>query len=309
MRALALSGPTASGKSDFAAAVAECINGEIISVDSGAVYRDMNIGTAKPSAAAQQQTPHHLINIRAPNESFNVGMFYRLAIDAAREISSRGKTPLFVGGTMMYFHALLNGLHDLPSSADVRHNVQKNMQQWGAAIMHKQLAAADAATAAKISPSDSQRIARALEIMEVAKQPVSAMMDKQKMPPPLSLSFIVLMPSDRARLRQSIGVRLQEMFAAGLVLETHTVLEKYRVSVESSPMRMAGYRQAAAFLRGNYDESEMRRRAYFATCQLSKRQMTWLKKWQTPLATIDPFAANAADKIMFAVRQFGNNGE
>ncbi|MGI9306293.1 MAG: tRNA (adenosine(37)-N6)-dimethylallyltransferase MiaA [Gammaproteobacteria bacterium] len=304
MRALALAGPTASGKSDFAPALAAALNGEIISVDSGAVYREMNIGTAKPPPAVRAQTPHHLIDVANPDENFNAGKFCRLAAAALTEITARGKLPIFAGGAMMYFHAFSRGLHDFPPpSMPLRAKLREELRRLGAPAMHRRLAQLDPAAAAKIAPSDSQRIARALEIIGAANAPLSQLQSRPKTSPP-DISFILLMPADRAQLRRAIDSRLQNMFAEGLVKETETAAKKYNLAPDSPPLRMAGYRQAAAFLRGETDEEEMKKRAYYATCQLAKRQMTWLKKWQPAPNFIDPFALEAEKKIMKAAQNF-----
>lgn len=305
IRALALAGPTACGKSEFAPALAVAMGGEIISADSGAVYRGMDIGTAKPSATLRARLPHHLVDICTPDAHFNAGMFCRLSIAAAKEINARGAAPVFVGGAMMYFYALMRGLHHVPEiSAAVRESVRAEMQKCGAAEMHRRLAALDLHTARKIPATDSQRIARTMEIAAQTRRPPSSFMAAQKPSPDLQISFIVLMPEDRARLRAAIAARLNTMWNDGLTAETESVIRKYRPPPQSPPLRMAGYRQAAAFLRGEYDEKEMRERALYATCQLAKRQMTWLRKWKNPAAVIDPFAADAEKKILAAARAF-----
>lgn len=306
IRALALVGPTASGKSEIAPALAAEVHGEIISADSGAVYRKMDIGTAKPSAALRARLPHHLVDICAPDDYFNAGMFCRLATEAAKEINARGATPIFVGGAMMYLYALTQGLHHIPEvSAAVRESVREEMQRLGAAAMHQRLTEMDSQTAQQIPPTDSQRIARALEVIMQTQQPLSSFMiqNAQKPPPEMQISFIVLMPENRAHLRAAIGDRLDKMWAAGLTAETESVMKQYHLTPQSPPMRMAGYRQAAAFLRGEFSEEEMRKRAYYATCQLAKRQMTWARKWRTPAALINPFAADAKEKILTTARE------
>ena len=306
IRALALAGPTACGKSAFSPALADAANGEIISADSGAVYRGMDIGTAKPPASLRAQVPHHLVDIRAPDEYFNAGMFCRLAAKAAEEINARGKTPLFVGGAMMYFYALARGLHRIPEvSAAVRETVRKEMQSRGAQAMHRRLRETDPRAAQKIPASDSQRIARALEVAMQTKRPLSSFTAAQKPPPEMHISFVVLMPANRARLRSAVAARLEQMWKDGLVAETESVMNQYRLPPQSPPMRMAGYKQAAAFLRGECGEEEMRTRACHATRQLAKRQTTWLRKWQNAAAIIDPFAADAEKQIIAAAKESG----
>lgn len=303
MRALALAGPTACGKSGFAPPLAEAVGGEIISVDSGAVYRKMDIGTAKPSAAVRAQIPHRLIDVCNPNENFNAGIFCRLAAAAAAEISARGKIPLLAGGTMMYFHALSRGMHDLPEiSAAVRGAVREDMKKFGAAAMHRRLAKLDSAAAEKISENDSHRIARALELTAAAGRPLSELTAQKKPPPALQISYIFLIPEDRGRLRQRIAARLKNMFAAGLTAETRAVISEFNLHADSPPLRMAGYRQTAAHLRGEYCETEAQKRAYYATCQLAKRQATWIRNWRGAAEIINPFAADAENKIIAAAK-------
>ena len=304
MRALALAGPTACGKSEFALRLAAAAGGEIISADSGAVYRKMDIGTAKPAAASRAQIPHHLINVCNPDENFNAGIFCRLAAAAAAEISARGKIPLLAGGTMMYFYALSNGMHRLPEiSAAARDSVRAEMQKLGAPALHRRLAALDPAAAKNISKNDSHRIARGLEIAAAAGRPFSEWAAQKKPPPALQISFIFLMPAAREKLRQNIAARLDGMFAAGLLAETKSVIAEFNLPPDSPPLRMAGYRQAAAHLRGDYGEAEAKKRAYYATCQLAKRQMTWIRNWREKAELIDPFAAGAAEKIITAAQK------
>lgn len=303
IRAVALAGPTACQKSKFSRALAAALGGEIISADSGAVYREMDIGTAKPSIALRAAIPHHLVDIRAPDETFNAGMFCRLAAQAAQEIRARNATPLFIGGAMMYFHSLTRGLRDIPEiSEDIRDSVRTEMQKHGAMEMHRRLAQTDPQSAQQILATDSQRIARALEIAMQTRRAPSSFFAEQNRPPPLRLSFVVLMPEDRALLQNAIAARLQKMWADGLVDETESVIRKYDLRSESPPLRMAGYRQAAAFLRGEYGAQEMRERAMHATRQLAKRQMTWLRNWNIPATVVNPFALDAEEKILVAMR-------
>lgn len=308
MHALALAGPTACGKSDFAMHIAAA-GGEIISADSGAVYQKMDIGTAKPNAAARAQIPHHLIDVRAPDENFNAGIFCRLSTAAAADILARGKIPLLAGGTMMYFYALQNGMHRLPEiDAATRATVREDMQKQGARAMHNRLAKLDPEAAQKIAPNDSHRIARGLEIVAAAGRPFSAWAAEEKPPPPLRLSFIFLVPESREMLRARIGARLDGMFARGLVEETRAVMEEFNLRADSPPMRLAGYRQAAAHLGGAYNAAEAQKRAYYATCQLAKRQMTWLRNWRGAAQKIDPFANGAAKKILAAAQKLQRTG-
>ena len=299
MRALALAGPTATGKSRLALAVAESVNGEIISVDSGAVYRAMDIGTAKPSLLIRSQTPHHLIDVCNPDELFSVGQFCRLARQAVEDIFCRGKVPIFVGGSMMYYRALRDSLHELPIvSPSAKATIRQDMKTHGALLMHHRLSKLDKKIAAKILPSDTQRIGRALEIIYTTGTPMSDLLEDKKPPPFIDLSAILLFPNDRGHLRGEIKTRLESMFERGLIAETQMIMQKFNLTLASPPLRMAGYKQAARFLCGEYDEKEAITRAYYATCQLAKRQITWMRKWRAPLAIVDPFAADSEKKIL-----------
>ena len=296
---LALAGPTACGKSNFALRLAEAFSGEIISIDSGAVYCGMDIGTAKPDSAMQARIRHHLIDVCAPNEDFNVGRFCQLVTAAVQDIQSRGRRPILAGGTMMYYQALSQGLHEMPTpSAAVRQQVREQMKKHGAAAMYQKLAAVDAAAAAKLSPTDTQRLGRAWEILTATGKPLSAWLAGQKRPLLPNLHFVLLLPSERMMLRQAIGRRLDNMFAAGLVEETRQIINRWHLPPAATPLRLAGYRQAAAFLRGEINAADMRRQAYFATCQLAKRQMTWLRRWPNEAIILDPFDRQATARML-----------
>ena len=298
IEALALAGPTAVGKSNLALALAVKINAEIISVDAGSFYRGMDIGSAKPSAAERRITPHHLLDICNPDESCNVGRFSRLALAAAEDIKKRGKVPLFVGGTMMYYKALCDGLHDLPpSSPQVRAELKTQIKKHGIASMHKELALIDAATAAGLQSSDEQRICRALEVYRLTGKPLSVLLQEKRQVLPLRLNAVLLMPPERRVLHTRIGERLDKMLVAGLVEETNTVINRFNLSPDVNALRLVGYKQAAAFLRGETDKATMRKNIYHATCQLAKRQLSWLRAWRQPLLTIDPFGDDVEGKI------------
>lgn len=304
IRALALAGPTACGKSDFALQMAESANAEIISVDSGAVYQDMNIGTAKPGAEVRARIRHHLIDVCTPDQLFSAGIFCRLAGAAAKEIAARGKTPLLVGGTMMYFYALAHGLQAAPDiPPEVRAAVRHDLQKFGARHMHNRLAELNPQIASQIVASDSQRISRALELV-MTRQRDQETNSEAAIAPEMELSFILLTPPDRDRLRAAIATRLERMFADGLVAETESITKKYNLTPTCPPLRMAGYRQATSFLRKQCTHAEMQTHAYHATCQLAKRQLTWQKKWPTPLARTDPFYPQASQQLMETMKAF-----
>lgn len=292
----ALAGPTGCGKTQLALELAERLNGEIISVDSGAVYRDMDVGTATPTAEMRARVRHHLVSIVAPNESYHVGRFVADAQAAVADILSRQKTPLFVGGTMMYFHTLRNGLSPIPPvPAAVSAAVTTELQDMPAAAAHAMLAAVDAETAAKVAAADSQRLHRALSVYRATGKPLSAWL-KEPPQPVMALRLVRLLPADREELRRRIAARLQQMWADGLEEETRRLLTHWQLPPTAPPLRLIGYRQAAARCRNLMSDEQMRRDAVVATCQLVKRQTTWLRRW-TDAQAIDP-AARDADKAV-----------
>ena len=294
MTALALAGPTACGKSALAVTVARRLDAEIVSVDSGALYQDMNIGTATPTAQQQEGVPHHLINSIPPTDRYHVGRFTDDAVRIADDIRQRGKTPLFVGGTMMYFHALLNGLSPIPPISDsVWKSVSRDFVHRTPAELHNRLRTADPLSAGRIAANDRQRIHRALCVYLATGKPLS---EWQNAPgkPFFRLNMIRLIPARRENLRAAISQRLRKMWEEGLLAETRHLLEHWRLPPEAPPLRMVGYRQAVSHLTGQINETVMREKAYYATTQLAKRQMTWLGRWQHFVA-VDPFSTSASE--------------
>jgi tRNA dimethylallyltransferase len=277
--AILLMGPTASGKSALAAALAQRFPVEIVSVDSAQIYRGMDIGTAKPSIAERRAVPHHLIDILDPTERYSAAQFRGEAIRLIREISARGRTPLLVGGTLLYFKALREGLSDLPDSDDeVRAGIDAEAAELGWHALHARLAEVDPQTAARLKPTDSQRIQRALEVFRVSGVPMSALLGRKK---GAALPFrpieIALKPSDRGELHRRIEKRFDAMLERGLVEELRALRKRYALRRELPSMRCVGYRQAWQFLEGEIDRGELRDRGIFATRQLAKRQLTWLR--------------------------------
>ena len=288
---IALAGPTASGKTAAALAIAQRLPVEIISVDSALVYRDMDIGTAKPSPAELAATVHHLIGIRDPLHAYSAADFVTDAQRLMADITARGKLPLLVGGTMMYFKALFDGLDDMPKAdAATRAKIAAQALAKGWPALHAELAVLDPATAARLAPQDAQRIARALEVFMISGQPLSFFHQRDNIkkinaiqniaanPYQSSRSaFISLEPSDRAWLHNRIAQRFDAMLAAGLMDEVKALQARGDLHADLPAMRCVGYRQAWAALAGNAPMNEVRDKSIFATRQLAKRQITWLR--------------------------------
>lgn len=273
-------GPTASGKTGAAVALYSKLPIEIISVDSALVYRDMNIGTAKPDAETLAKAPHHLIDIIDPTSAYSAASFRNDALRLMADITARGKIPLLVGGTMLYFKALQGGLSGLPeANPEVRAELDAEAAQIGWPTMHSKLAQVDAETAARLEPNDTQRIQRALEVYAISGETMSSLFAKQTSEAlPYRLLKIALMPSDRKVLHERIALRFDQMLAGGFVDEVRALKTKYpELTPESTSMRCVGYRQALEHLAGEYNEAELRDRGIFATRQLAKRQLTWLR--------------------------------
>jgi len=273
-------GPTASGKTGAAVHIYSKLPVEIISVDSALVFKDMNIGTAKPDSATLASAPHHLIDMIPPTEAYSAANFRSDALRLMADITARGKIPLLVGGTMLYFKALECGLSGLPeANQEVRAKLDAEAAQIGWPAMHKKLASIDPETAARLMPNDMQRIQRALEVYEITVETMSSLFAKQTSEAlPYKLLKIALIPSDRKVLHARIEARFEQMLKDGFVDEVRALIAKYpSLTPESTSMRCVGYRQALEHLRGDYDAAELRDRGVFATRQLAKRQLTWLR--------------------------------
>ncbi len=278
--AIFLMGPTASGKTGLAVEVFQRLPIELISVDSALVYRDMDIGTAKPDAATLAQAPHHLIDIIDPTQSYSAAQFRSDALALMVEITARGKVPVLVGGTMLYFNALQHGMNDLPeASPEVRTQLLARAASEGWPAMHAELARLDPVTALRLKPTDAQRIERALEVCLITGRPMSEILAEEKLPClPYRLLKIALLPSDRSVLHQRIAERFDTMLAQGLLQEVEMLQGKYPALTETmSSMRCVGYRQAWQYLAGEYDQTMLREKGIAATRQLAKRQLTWLR--------------------------------
>ena len=298
-------GPTASGKTGVAVELVRRLPLEIISVDSALVYRYMNIGTAKPDTATLAAAPHHLIDLIDPTESYSAAQFREGALRVMHDISARGKIPFLVGGTMLYFKALREGLDNLPKAdAAVRANIAVRATASGWPVLHAALARVDAVSAARLNPNDAQRIGRALEIYELTGQPMSRFF---KASPADVFPYrglpISLMPSDRAALHARIAQRFDSMLRHGLVEEVARLRARFDLDPQLPAMRCVGYRQAWQYQEGAISCDELRDRGIFATRQLAKRQMTWLRGMSDTLV-IDCLADNLVERVEEAVRSF-----
>lgn len=280
-----IAGPTASGKTAAAMAVAQHHAVEIISVDSALVYRGMDIGTAKPTPGELAAVPHHLIDIRDPLQAYSAAEFVADARRLIGEISARGRLPLLVGGTMLYFKALFDGLDDMPKAdAAVRAALADEAAARGWPALHAELARVDPATAARLAPNDSQRISRALEVFRVSGRPLSffhaqgaARKSAAGAKAAAPFTLISLEPQERSWLHERIAQRFDAMLAAGFIDEVKTLRARGDLNRDLPSMRCVGYRQAWEALDGDYPMGELRDRGVFATRQLAKRQITWLR--------------------------------
>ena len=277
--AIFLMGPTASGKTGVAVELAQRLPVELVSVDSALVYRDMNIGTAKPDAATLTRAPHHLIDILDPTEAYSAAAFRHDAQRLMHGITQRGKIPLLVGGTMLYFKALREGLSDLPQADPaVRAALDAEIAQHGIRHLHRQLALVDAKTAARLAPNDTQRIQRAMEIFRLTGQPMSVLLAGQEIGTlPYRIRSIALIPSDRAQLHARIATRFKAMLDLGLLDELRALRSKYPLHPNLPSMRCVGYRQAWQFMEGEISAAQLLETGLAATRQLAKRQLTWLR--------------------------------
>ena len=306
--AVAIMGPTASGKTAAALAIARAIPAEIISVDSALVYRGMDIGTAKPNADELAAAPHHLIDIIEPTESYSVAQFSSDTVRLVGEINARGKLALLVGGTMMYFKGLTDGLDDLPTAnAELRVAIEAEAARIGWPAMHDKLRALDPVTAARLAPNDAQRINRALEIIELSGRPMSELLAKrEKTELPFELLSFALEPSDRAVLHARIATRFDQMLGhsddSGIVHEVAGLRARGDLHPALPSMRCVGYRQAWDYLDGVIDRPTLRETGIIATRQLAKRQLTWLRSMPARVV-IDCLGDNTADAMLARIAE------
>ncbi len=301
--ALVILGPTASGKSALSLALAKRFPVEIISMDSALVYRGMDIGTAKPTIEERAVCPHHLIDIREIGESYSAADFLEDTVQLVADIRARGRYPLIVGGTMLYAKALREGINDMPStSPEVRAEVAKEAEILGWPAMHVKLAEVDPQTAARLSPNDSQRIGRALEVFKMTGQPISVFHAQATKAPPFETLTVGLLPQDRKALHQRIETRFDLMLAEGFLDEMRALMKREDFDRDSPAMRAVGYRQAIDYLEGRTDWAGFHLAGVAATRQLAKRQMTWMRS-MPDVTLLDPLEPGTLDAMVDLMHQ------
>lgn len=290
-------GPTAAGKSDIALRLADAFGAELVSVDSALVYRGMDIGTAKPTAAERAAVRHWLIDTVEPTQPYSAAEFVADAEQAIADIEARGRVPLLVGGTMLYLRALLQGLSDLPAAdPDLRAQLGHELSTRGAAALHAELAGIDPAAAARIHPNDPQRLLRALEVYRLTGTPISSLQQAWRQAPRRPGILVALSPADRSVLHQRIAQRFDTMLAGGFLDEVRALMQRPGMHPDLPSMRSVGYRQAWGHLAGDYDLTRCRELSIYATRQLAKRQLTWLRS--TPgVSWVDSSAAAAYSTV------------
>ncbi|WP_439241051.1 tRNA (adenosine(37)-N6)-dimethylallyltransferase MiaA [Lonepinella sp. BR2474] len=286
--AIFLMGPTASGKTDLAIKLYQSLPVEIISVDSALIYQGMDIGTAKPSAEELAQAPHRLIDILDPAESYSAMNFRADALREMAEITAKGKIPLLVGGTMLYYKALLEGLSPLPNADEIlRAEIETKAEKIGWVALHQELALVDPVSAQRINPNDSQRINRALEVFYLTGKSLTELTAQKGEALPYQLLQFAIAPEDRTVLHQRIALRFQNMIAQGFQAEVEKLYARPDLHINLPAMRCVGYRQMWEHLQGDYDLEEAIYRGICATRQLAKRQITWLRGWKSPIQWLD----------------------
>lgn len=297
-----LMGPTASGKTDLAMKLYDSLPCEIVSVDSAMIYKGMDIGTAKPDPETLQRYPHRLIDICDPTESYSAAEFRRDALAEIKEIRDAGKIPILTGGTMLYFHALRNGLAQLPEADPVvRQRLLDEAEQMGWPHMHARLAEVDPESAERLNPNDSQRLQRALEVYEISGRTMTELWaEQEKQKPDFPIISMAVMPDDRAELHQRIEKRFDIMLEQGFIDEVRQLWERGGLNLQMPSVRCVGYRQVWEYFSGTWDYETMRFKGIVATRQLAKRQVTWLRSWEnlTWMDTHDPKLLSNALKLV-----------
>ena len=301
--AIFLMGPTASGKTDLAIQLRQQLPVEVISVDSALIYRGMDIGTAKPSKAELALAPHRLINICDPAESYSAANFRTDALREMQEISAQGKIPLLVGGTMLYYKALLEGLSPLPSADEkVRSEIEAKAALIGWAGLHQELSKIDPISAQRINPNDSQRINRALEVFYLTGKTLTELTAQKGEALPYDILQFAIAPEQREVLHLRIEQRFHKMIELGFQQEVEKLYRRSDLNENQPSIRCVGYRQMWEYLRGDYDHDEMVFRGICATRQLAKRQITWLRGWTSPIQWLDSLQpAQALEKVLASV--------
>ncbi|EPC01316.1 hypothetical protein L861_12135 [Litchfieldella anticariensis FP35 = DSM 16096] len=304
--AILLMGPTAAGKTDLAIALHERLGCELISVDSALIYRGMDIGTAKPHPEELARAPHRLIDIRDPAEIYSAADFRQDALHEMRQITAAGRVPLLVGGTMMYYKRLVDGVANLPAAdASVRAELEFQVRRHGLGALHDELTQVDPASAARIHPNDPQRLLRALEVYRVSGRPMSELWQAQRPETfPWRTLSIGVAPAEREWLHERIAERFERMLENGFIDEVVSLRERGDLHLGLPSMKCVGYRQAWEYLEGRYDATMLRYKGIAATRQLAKRQLTWLRGWPN-LTWVDAQRSDALDEILKIVRQCG----
>ncbi len=299
MPVIFLMGPTASGKTDLAMRLCDQLPCDIVSVDSAMIYRGMDIGTAKPDRQTLQHYPHRLIDIRDPAESYSAAEFRQDVLSEIARIRQQGRIPLLTGGTMLYFHALQNGLAELPESDP---EIRERLLQWGLAegwsALHARLSEVDPESAARLNPNDSQRLQRALEVYELTGRPITELWREQASQRPVfPILSMAVMPQERAVLHERIALRFELMIRQGFVEEVQALWARGDLDVQMPSVRCVGYRQVWNYLSGDWDHATMVEKGIIATRQLAKRQVTWLRSWPE-LHWLDSLSDNLLAKAL-----------
>lgn len=307
--AIFLMGPTASGKTDLALQLADALPCEIISVDSALIYRGMDIGSAKPNAEILQKYPHHLIDILDPAQSYSAAQFRDEALQAMADITARGRIPLLVGGTMLYFKALTEGLAAMPSAdPEVRARLEQQAASEGWAALHTELQRIDPVSAQRIHPNDPQRLLRALEVWHISGQTMTQLRAKQSLEKqqllasngahlPYNVATFAIAPQQRSVLHERIAQRFQQMLEQGFIAEVEALRQRGDLHIDLPSIRAVGYRQAWAYLDGEYAYDDMIERGIIATRQLAKRQFTWLRSWDD-VEWLDSLSCNKMSQVL-----------